>query len=1039
MSSFTLANGQRVVVVEDPNARDVQVTVRFAVGAIDDGEHPGIAHLVEHLMFEQVLDGQPLFTHFEDAANSFNAYTSFDATTYISRAPASKLDTLIALEAARYVTPCESITNDAFEREREVVLNELNEKNQTTAVFGALYGVLYPDGHPYRQAVGGTAASVGAITREQACAFAAAHYVPSNSVLVISGPIGGRAKSALAPLERVDIKRAAPARRSVPQVAVRAAAVSATAPIDKDVLVLAWPLPVEPELQAKVRAVAAVLVRLVDSEVQGTVAGFDIGDRSAPIYGLAMLPADGETLYTAGAAVRRGVERLPNAFVEETETADVVFARARASAIYGLYSSLEDGSDRDLRLAAYVLAGRDPNQAFAQDLAALEALTREECAYIAATYLGAGKPAAITLAANPGKKLGQQLALHKPFHDIGQRRAPPDPALARKPADAGAAPASVAHTTRTLPNGLKVVLVPTRSVPTVDVRLIFRAGTADEPAARRGLATLTAHALTWDLHHFNDVLLFTASGAYKNVDVATDRTTFSVQGMSSQLDVLLSGLRRLVRDGTFDEDSAKALVELRRAAKRADDEGMLTDAWRVALFGADHPYTHAGIARHAMTSLTLDDAAQFRASYYTPANAALVIAGNFDPDVAARWIDYLFADWEGTATARPTTHTTTAPASIGKIDDLSMVQLRIALPAGNKRAEELVAAEMIAEIARDVRFQLAAGYSVDAQLSERRLGYHYVIGGWIDAGRAASAVELIRDRFKRLREDHDEAARAFVTARKHVIAQLLSSTDSAGSLANRIEQDIELERDPMNDVATAARVGALTIDAMAPTLAELDLSRATVLMRGPAAELAASFAALGRKPTYVEGSFVVPPSSAATLDAPLGTTSGPVRRSEVEPALTERPPTRLLVMAGLHVLAGTFEEDMQSAGGAGKGFSLHGGYRLRRGVAAGARIAVADYNGENDASYKFAVQAIDAGGFVRLRGRRGYWLEGTLGLHLDHISDRLATRTNASLGYGVAVGSDLLFRGPARFGAMAGVNAAQSGSLTVFLGILAGI
>src|SRR5690606_31673783 len=50
IESLTLANGQRVVLVDDPHAVDVQVTVRYQVGAVDDGPHPGMAHFVEHLI-----------------------------------------------------------------------------------------------------------------------------------------------------------------------------------------------------------------------------------------------------------------------------------------------------------------------------------------------------------------------------------------------------------------------------------------------------------------------------------------------------------------------------------------------------------------------------------------------------------------------------------------------------------------------------------------------------------------------------------------------------------------------------------------------------------------------------------------------------------------------------------------------------------------------------------------------------------------------------------------------------------------------------
>src|SRR5690242_15068431 len=77
-----LPNGLRVVLVRDPNASEIQVTMRYRVGAADDpvGQE-GIAHLVEHLMFQQQMGAQTLFATLEGVASSFNAFTSYDATT----------------------------------------------------------------------------------------------------------------------------------------------------------------------------------------------------------------------------------------------------------------------------------------------------------------------------------------------------------------------------------------------------------------------------------------------------------------------------------------------------------------------------------------------------------------------------------------------------------------------------------------------------------------------------------------------------------------------------------------------------------------------------------------------------------------------------------------------------------------------------------------------------------------------------------------------------------------------------------------------
>ena len=52
-------------------------------------------------------------------------------------------------------------------------------------------------------------------------------------------------------------------------------------------------------------------------------------------------------------------------------------------------------------------------------------------------------------------------------------------------------------TTRTkLPDGLDVIVVPTSRLPLVDLRLVARAGSVNDPAGKEGRASLTADLLT---------------------------------------------------------------------------------------------------------------------------------------------------------------------------------------------------------------------------------------------------------------------------------------------------------------------------------------------------------------------------------------------------------------------------------------------------------------------------------------------------------------------------------------------------------------
>jgi zinc protease len=1021
ISSVTLANGLRVAVALDPKATGVQVTTRYQVGSVDDQQHPGMAHLVEHLMFQQVLDGQPLFTQLEDVATSFNATTTFDATTYVARAPASALDKLLAIETARLEFRCRTITDQAFTQEREVVLNEIRQRDQATEVFAAIHGALYPEGHPYRQSIGGTVKGVAAITRDQACNFTDAYYAPDNAVLVISGNFTEpQLAASLGKLGTRITKRPAAAHASIPSATTRSRRVEVPAPIDEDVLVLAWPLPLDPDLQVRVRAIGAALPRLVDAEIKGLVEAVEFGDRRAPMFGLAVLPGDDETFQQAVDGARRGIEKLPGVFrnTGPEDGDEIVFDRVQQSAIYHVYASLEDGGERDVRLASYLMAGRDPGAALAAELRGLRGMSREDGSELASRYLAASTPIMVTLKASQGKKRGDRIRLRAPIHDLGPRRTPPDPAQARRPADGDTTRTLVGMKTRVLRNGLKVVLLPLTTVPTFDARLVFRAGAADEAPDKRGVALLAAHTLTWDLHYLHDLFPFARAGGMRDADVSADRTSFSVQGLDMHLDVVLAALRRWVREGTYDDSAASFVHAMRRAAKRGQDQGQLTDAWRTALFGRSHPYVQAGIIRYANSALTIDDAARFRAAHYTPDNATLVIAGRFDPVLADRWIDYLFTDWRGHAETSQPPPVAPQPASIASIDDVAMLQVRVALPASAAgRPERLVAAAMLNEIAHDVRFRLSASYAFDAQLSETRLASFYVMGGWVDAARSAAAIKLVRDRVQELRTDAVAAARAFVIARARVLTQLRSQVGSAGSLAARVEHDVEMAHEPMSDLQTAAAVQALTLDDMTAALAEFDLSRAAVLMNGPAAEVKAAFDVLGRRPVYLQSTGTKPEREAAPAPAPAAFAGAQqhVRYGDVKASLTAQPPfpERLLMIApGVsRAVTGDGAGDVRLTG-----YSLAAGVGYRYGwfSAVGAYVNVAMLGGTDSQARPVRLVPIDVLGLVHLDGS-DFWGDLILGLHLDHIA-AATTQWRTSALYGLQIGMDLSRFGTHRIG-----------------------
>ncbi|MBC8072644.1 MAG: insulinase family protein, partial [Deltaproteobacteria bacterium] len=190
VETLKLQNGLLVALVPDERANLVAVDVRYLVGDIEDPEGKrGLAHVVEHMMFEQRSGpGEPTTAErLATIALRHNATTSWDATHYHTLALASQLDELLAVEASRMRNGCAGLDEATFKHELAVVAQELTQRGTTELVDVAL-GTLYGARHGYTRR--STTADLARLTLADVCSFVDAHYGPDRAILVIAGQIG---------------------------------------------------------------------------------------------------------------------------------------------------------------------------------------------------------------------------------------------------------------------------------------------------------------------------------------------------------------------------------------------------------------------------------------------------------------------------------------------------------------------------------------------------------------------------------------------------------------------------------------------------------------------------------------------------------------------------------------------------------------------------------------------------------------------------------------------------------------------------------
>ncbi len=198
LSDFSFPSGFRVIFTEDHSQPVVALTMMIDHGSQDDPEgREGIAHLIEHLWFRSVhtgTDGKDLpkiMDFIKQMGASFNATTSADRTNYLTAVRSPLLETAMKLEALRLRDAVRKVTNENVLVEREVVRNELRlgYENGGQAAFAYLYDKLWPVGHPYHHLTIGTHDSLNAVTLKDIQDYVTKYYLPSESTLVVVGDL----------------------------------------------------------------------------------------------------------------------------------------------------------------------------------------------------------------------------------------------------------------------------------------------------------------------------------------------------------------------------------------------------------------------------------------------------------------------------------------------------------------------------------------------------------------------------------------------------------------------------------------------------------------------------------------------------------------------------------------------------------------------------------------------------------------------------------------------------------------------------------
>lgn len=187
----TLANGLKVVSLQENSSPTVAIHVWYNVGSKDDPQgRSGFAHMFEHMMFKSTknMPNEKMDRLTEDVGGFNNASTYDDFTNYYEVVPSNYLETLLWAESDRMVNL--NVDEANFNSERDVVKEEFRQRilaNPYGMLFGQYLEKLSFTTHPYKRPGIGNLDELTAATPKDANEFYKLFYRPDNAVLIVVG------------------------------------------------------------------------------------------------------------------------------------------------------------------------------------------------------------------------------------------------------------------------------------------------------------------------------------------------------------------------------------------------------------------------------------------------------------------------------------------------------------------------------------------------------------------------------------------------------------------------------------------------------------------------------------------------------------------------------------------------------------------------------------------------------------------------------------------------------------------------------------
>lgn len=324
---------------------------------------------------------------------------------------------------------------------------------------------------------------------------------------------------------------------------------------------------------------------------------------------------------------------------------------------------------------------------------------------------------------------------------------------------------------RKMANGMQVVLVSQNEQPAISVRMIVRAGAAQDPKGKHGLAMMTATLLDQgagkrsaeDIAETIDFI-----GGALGTGAGTDLSYVNAVVMKDSYEVALDLMSDVVQRPTFateeiERQRAQALSALKVAA---DDPESVADRVINRLIYGFHPYGMPGAGTaQSLAALTRADFVDYHKKYFVPNNALIAVVGDIPPNEAMAGLEKHFGAWKAAdVPVQSMTEPPDATRRVIVIDKKDAVQTEIrvghiAIPRKHNdfeaidQAVKILGGEGANRLQQVLRSQKQLTYGASADLDTYKWAGAVIAETDTQTANTAEALRVVVDEFARLQRE----------------------------------------------------------------------------------------------------------------------------------------------------------------------------------------------------------------------------------------------------------------------------------------------